>query len=152
MSYSLYVYVAESEFPMAAWEALLGEFDFVRQGDEWRWRYAEAGGEGVRVQVARVTAESRLAPPGARWCADVRTTRGRGPGEAWRQLALPYRALRSLPRVEVCDPELSSAPRPLRFASAEVFSAHAAQLAPHLTAAGALVERGWMSAAGFLIL
>ncbi len=153
MSYSLHIYVADSEFPIAAFEAILQDLDFARGGDAWRWHYAEADlAAAVRVEVARVSPQSPLAPASAHWRVDVHTAHGRGAAEVWRQLAVPYRALRHLARVEVCDPEAWSEPAPRRFASPERFHAHASAIVGHLAAPDTLIGRGLMSEAGFLLL
>lgn len=157
MSYALYIYVSDHEFPVDTWEGIMGDLGFDRPSHPWRWRFAEATesateSAAVDVEVERVDPASHLAPEGAHWCVHVRTTAARGPAEAWRQLAVPYRALERLARVEVCDPEPWYAPAPRRFTESAAFELHAARIVGHLTEASALVERGWMSPGGLLLL
>ena len=155
MSYCLHIYVSQSEFPIAPWRALMDELSFqrVREASEgaWRWRFAEDDADAVEIEIHRVAASSALAPPDAHWRVDVRTRATRGPAAAWRQLAVPYRALRQLPRVEVCDPELWYTPPPRRFASPEAFYRHASRIVGYLAGSPALVSRGLMSGGGHLL-
>lgn len=157
MSYCLYIYVRQSEFPIASWRALMDELSFEclapsrTPGLDWRWRYAEDDADAVEIEVHRVAATSALAPVDAHWRVDVRTPATRGPAVAWRQLAVPYRALRALARVEVCDPELWYTPPPRRFASPEAFYRHASRIVGFLAGSPALVSRGLMSGGGALL-
>lgn len=155
VSYALYIYITDPDFPVEAWEAIMEELDFVRPAPPLRWRYADAdagAAAAVDVEVGRVDPASRLAPARAQWCVHIRSSAARGPAEAWRQLAVPYRALAGLAQVEVCDPEPWYGGAPSRFTDAPAFQRHAARIVGHMTEAAALVERGWMSAAGLLLL
>lgn len=155
MSYCLYIYVSQSEFPIAPWRVLMDELSFEGlpegRAGAWRWRFVDADADAVEIEVHRVAASSALAPPDAHWRVDVRTRATRGPAAAWRQLAVPYRALRSLSGVEVCDPELWYTPPPRRFASPEAFYRHATRIVGYLAGSPALVSRGLMTGGGALL-
>ncbi|MEZ4449994.1 MAG: hypothetical protein R3B09_10990 [Nannocystaceae bacterium] len=155
MSYCLYIYVADHEFPIQTWQGLMTELHFERVVDRapapWRWRHTEGDDDEVDVEIHRVASTSALAPPDAHWRIDVRSRANRGAGTAWHQLAVPYRALRALARVEVCDPELWYTPPPRRFVSPEAFYRHASRIVGHLAGSPALMRRGLMTGAGHLL-
>jgi hypothetical protein len=151
MSYALYVYLSDPEFPVDAWERIMADVGLERATSDWRWR-SSAAAAPVDVDVSRVDPASAMAPAGALWCVHVRSRPERDPLDAWRQLAVPYRALADLSRVEVCDPERWYAGAPQRFTNRKDFHRHASRIVAHLTTAELLVERGLMSRGGHLLL
>ncbi|MEZ4380109.1 MAG: hypothetical protein R3A79_02085 [Nannocystaceae bacterium] len=149
MSYALYVYLSDPEFPVDAWERIMTDVGLERATSQWRWRSAAAA--SIDVDVTRVDPASAMAPAGALWCVHVRSRHERDPLDAWRQLAVPYRALASLARVEVCDPEPWYPGSPRRFTNRKDFHRHASRIVAHLAPTEPLVERGLMSD-GLLLL